>query len=452
MGGLGSLLSGNKAEREAKRQREAQAAAEAAAKAQAIAAQHRDLEIQLMEASGNTLGALAARRADELAAMEASNRGLAEQIYALEDQRTAAEAAARATEDAARAAEDLAQQLATTIRTFADEVQAAAARVDSARLDLAAAYSREQSAINATKSKAQSLADSLGSFLTGLSASNDNSGGYGAARSALLGASNDNIQSAAETFLTAAKSNATDALSYRRDVALVQRTVAAAQAAALTEVSIADQQLSALEASVSGLGIVNMSVMSVREAVVALQNAMSQQEAAQTVLEQKPGFEDWASYGVHYKDVAAEWDRLSKDPALRQWWSSAEDFYKWHYDTSGKTEGRTPYATGGAFMPGGQIVSSPTSFHNSQMAEAGPEAIMPLAWGPGGLGVRIHGGSNDNGSSNQELAALRAQVAALQAQAGRNDAQIIRLLAKIESVLTLVTLGGEAIQVQEVAA
>lgn len=47
-----------------------------------IASGRRQLEIALMEASGDAAGALAARRADELAAMDASLRGLQQQVWA----------------------------------------------------------------------------------------------------------------------------------------------------------------------------------------------------------------------------------------------------------------------------------------------------------------------------------------------------------------------------------
>jgi hypothetical protein len=52
----------------------ADAEAEAARTAEAIATKRRDLEIQLMEATGDAAGALAARRADELAAIDESLR------------------------------------------------------------------------------------------------------------------------------------------------------------------------------------------------------------------------------------------------------------------------------------------------------------------------------------------------------------------------------------------
>ncbi|MDB5420306.1 MAG: uncharacterized protein JWR59_253, partial [Brevundimonas sp.] len=443
IGGIGGFLSGSKAKKEEQARRD-QAEADRLAQ---IAAQHRSMEIQLMEASGDAVGALAARRAEELAAMDPGNRSLAERIYALQDEQAAAEKVAEASRVAADAAKDLADQLAATVRTFADEVQAAAGRVDNARSALSAAYSREQSALTTTRDRFQSLADGLGNYLAGLRTSNGGAASYSAARSSLMGASNDNVQDAAETFLEAAKSSATDALGYRRDVALVQRTVAAAQAAALTEVSIADQQLSALEASVSGLGIVNMSVMSVREAIVALRSAMTEQSAAQTVVEQKPGYTNWSSYLTHYSDISAEWSKLSQDPALRQWWSSAEDFAAWHYKTSGINEGRTPYAAGGIFTNG--IVSQPTSFHNSQMGEAGPEAIMPLVRGPEGLGVRMHGNDNDTAS---EVRALRQELAAALAAITANTGATADNTRSTDSTLLAVSRGRKAFVVKDEAA
>jgi hypothetical protein len=78
--------------------------------------QRRELEIRLMEAQGNAAGALAARRALELAAMDESLRSLQQQIWAAEDAKAvseAAEQAAKAAADAAKAAADAAAKIAT---------------------------------------------------------------------------------------------------------------------------------------------------------------------------------------------------------------------------------------------------------------------------------------------------------------------------------------------------
>ena len=75
----------------------------------------RELEIQLMEAQGDAAGALAARRALELESMDASLRGLQQQVYAAQDAAKANEelAAAQAeVAESAKAAEEAAKALA----------------------------------------------------------------------------------------------------------------------------------------------------------------------------------------------------------------------------------------------------------------------------------------------------------------------------------------------------
>jgi hypothetical protein len=91
---------------------EAQAAQDAAAKIAAIAQERHGLEIRLMEALGDATGALAAKRADEVAAADESNRALLQQIFAAEDAATANQALADAQSAAAQAAEQAAQQAA----------------------------------------------------------------------------------------------------------------------------------------------------------------------------------------------------------------------------------------------------------------------------------------------------------------------------------------------------
>jgi hypothetical protein len=88
--------------------------AEAQERAADLARQRQSLEIQLMEAQGNSAGALAAQRALELAAMDESLRGLQSQIYAAQDAAKAAEELAQAQERAAnlsRQRQDLEIQL-----------------------------------------------------------------------------------------------------------------------------------------------------------------------------------------------------------------------------------------------------------------------------------------------------------------------------------------------------
>ncbi len=86
----------------------AQELATAQAAQAALARQRQDLEIQLMDALGNSTGALAARRELELAGMDESLRALQRQIWAAEDARAASDAA---TEAAKTAAEEQARAL-----------------------------------------------------------------------------------------------------------------------------------------------------------------------------------------------------------------------------------------------------------------------------------------------------------------------------------------------------
>nr|WP_308494298.1 phage tail length tape measure family protein [Duganella lactea] len=78
----------------------------AANKAKEIATKQRALDIQLMEATGDTAGALAAKRADELAGMDESLRATQRAIYAAQD----SAAAYTAMTSAAKAATDAAMQ------------------------------------------------------------------------------------------------------------------------------------------------------------------------------------------------------------------------------------------------------------------------------------------------------------------------------------------------------
>jgi hypothetical protein len=84
-------------------------------------------------------------------------------------------------------------------------------------------------------------------------------------------------------------------------------------------------------------------------------------------------------------------------------WQWVRDLYK-----AGNWADRALYATGAAFLGQG-VYMRPTSFPIGTMAEAGPEAIMPLAQMPGGgLGVRT-AASNDN-SSSAEMRAMRQEL------------------------------------------
>ena len=82
-----------------------QAAAQAAA---AVAQERAGIQQQLWQLEGNT----AAIRAAELAGLDASNRALMEQVFALQDQQAATQAASQAAQEAAQAEQAIAQERA----------------------------------------------------------------------------------------------------------------------------------------------------------------------------------------------------------------------------------------------------------------------------------------------------------------------------------------------------
>lgn len=358
----------------------ATAQAQAADQARALAAQRRSLEIALMEATGDSTGALAARRADEVAALDESLRSIQLAIYAAQDLAAANQAAAEAAAAAAQAAEES----AAAYRKLQDE---AVSRVNDARSNLTSAYEREAEALKGT-------IKTFGDFGASIREFRDNLGGasgstsYAASRAkfqqtaamAQLGNQDalGGLTGASQAFLDAALNNASSAAAYNRDVALVRAALDAAAGTADRTVSVAEQQLAQLDASVSGLIAINESVLSVRDGILALQAAIT----------------DAGRLGV------------------------------------------TQFASGGVF-------TSPTNFRMGsrmgQMAEAGPEAIMPLVSGPNGLGVRASGG-NDNAELVDEIRALRQEVAQLRS-AGDRTATASEKTAK---TLVRVTRDGDA--------
>lgn len=320
---------------------EARRQAEAAAR---IADQRRGLEIALLDATGQTTAALEMRRAAELEAMDESLRDLQRQVWAAQDAAAAQAALARAQEEAARAAEQYRQQLMQN--------------VEEARGRLSQAYQREASELEGVISRFDGFATSLRAFRDSLG-EQAGGGGYEAARAAFnrtLGLARQGdetalggLQGAAQTYLEAARSNATSQEAYLFELARVRRGLTGAIDAAEGQKSVAEQQLDRLKDQVRGLIDLNENVLSVRDAITALHDAM-------------------------------------------------------------RRAGVTAFATGGTFSNG--LVTTPTVAPMALFGEAGPEAIMPLARGPRGLGVRA---VNDN-DDQEELKALREEIALLRAE------------------------------------
>jgi len=89
---------------------------------------------------------------------------------------------------------------------------------------------------------------------------------------------------------------------------------------------------------------------------------------------------------------------------------------------------KSTYADGGVFTNG--IVTKPTLFNNSQMGEAGPEAIMPLTQGPSGLGVRAIGA--DSPELLAEIKKLREEAKAGDLALAKNSTKIAKILSRFD--------------------
>lgn len=218
-----------------------------------IAKQQRSLDIQLLEALGKSEEALAAKRVDELDALDESLRATQRAIYAAQD-------AAKATE-AAKEAE--------TKRSDA---------ITEARDNLRDVYERESGVLQETISKTKDYIASLKTLRDNLMLGDksilDPLGKYREAKRQLEASTPENFSSAAETFLEASQGYYASTEAYAADFNLVQDMIAKGIADGTRQLDIAQTQLAKLDAQVSGLATINKSVMSVQEAVAALANAL----------------------------------------------------------------------------------------------------------------------------------------------------------------------------------
>lgn len=247
--------------------------AEAEAKAASIASTRRDLEIQIMEATGDAVGALAAKREIERAALVATDASLGDLV----DRLYAAQDAAAHLAEATAAVEEVNRRNAEREQTIA-----------SARSALTEAYNRESAALEQTRDRMRQYADSFRAFNRELQFGDMSMASPGVRFSGLMAeaqslasrvklgdtAAWDQWQSVSKDLLDAKMSVATDRLDYQRTLAWVRGVTLDAASVADRQASIADQQLSALKAQVSGLITVNESVLTVAQAIANLHAAM----------------------------------------------------------------------------------------------------------------------------------------------------------------------------------
>jgi hypothetical protein len=395
VGGIKGFFTGKKAEK-AKKAAEAAAYMQAAAAAAQeelnrqlkIANDNRSLELRIMELSGNAVGALAARRKDELAAMDASSRALQENVWAQED---AAEAVAKARDVLSASYEREASALeatADTFRGFAASLRDYYKTLSMAAGSPLATFAQSASAFRSTAALAQG-------------------GDTGA-----LG----ELQSVSDAYLQAAREVAPDARTYGRTLAQVKIAVAASAGAADAQVSVAEQQLSALQASVYGLININNSVVSVRDAITTLTGAMVAASAAASAAPPPSsapapsGAFDPSKYVDNNADLLA---LFNSGTGMARGRSKAE-FGLYHYGRYGQYEPSRigSFATGGSFKVGGY--GAPDS------------QLMQTRLSPGEMVHVTHGDS---------MAALAEAVRRLEGTVMAGDAAIATNTRQVASLL-----------------
>lgn len=428
VGGIAGFIGGSSAKKKAKEEAEAQRAAAAAQRAADILNQRRQIELNIIELSGDAVATLAAQRAKEMEGIDESNLALARQMYDLQDaKRRKDEKEAlelRVMEALGDSTGILAIRRAAELKaidatnralleyTFLQEDLAV--KVADARAVLTEAYQREASALQATKDRFTALAGTIRDFIDGLSKSAGGAASYAIARRNFLSTASSAatgnpdamgaLPGLAQTFLDASRTSARTQLEYNRDIAVVKNALKAAEASAMHEAAAADQQLEALNASVAGLIAINSSVISVHDAIIGLNAALAAQAAAVTAFAAQQaatppatpapysGGPNWESYLAKHPDVMAEYvsestrDEKSKAYLASLGISSATQFAQWHWNTFGKAAGWENFATGGSFTVGGT---------------GGPDSqnFGPINLSPGEVVNVRKGGDNDNGMS-----------------------------------------------------
>lgn len=452
VGGIVGWITGGKAKKAAREEEMRRKAEAEAARVLEIANAKRNLELQIMELSGDTAGALAKAREYELAAMDSSLRALAEQVYALQDAKKAAEDRAaieiRMMEAVGNASGALAARRAAELKSMDAASQAllrqvfAQEDVNTARDAVTEAYERESSALQQTIDKFKAFSDGLKRFrdslYSGPAAMLSPEDQYLSARSAFdatsaLAAGGDegaiaDLESVSQAYLDASKDYYASSKEYFADLERVRGAVTATQGYAAAQVSAAQAQLDMMRAEVEATVGVRDAVLSLRDALAAYQSAIvAQIEAAKvaatpttptTPAARQP---DWGSYLISNPDVMAEYTRNAGSTKGAAYLAqlgigSAQAFAEWHYNNYGKTEGRVPFADGGQFTVGG-------------MGGTDSQAFGPIKLTPGEVvNVRRPGDiANDNREVVSELRGLRQEMAQVRKELEADKTQRVAL-------------------------
>ncbi|MDP1599023.1 phage tail length tape measure family protein [Phenylobacterium sp.] len=446
---LSGILGDQKAKKRAKLEQEARDMENARAAALEEANRQAELQLRILELSGDEIGALTKRREAELATLKGASRALAEYVHALEDWVKAVDLA----KDAVSKAQD---DLRAAYEAEKDRLNAVIASVETARDRLRDAYQRERGAIEGTISSVRSLVETFADFrkeLDMMAVANDPSRQYRYAQRQFASATNDNFVERGRAFAEASQSASATELDFQRDLAAVRRRTDEAAKTAQTQLTAAEKQLLALDnlmspllgandnlltideairglltaeqeaalaaeelvrldAQVGALIAINSSVLSVVQAVNNLQGALGALAAAQA---SKPseGASGQGSQAVGltgYVDKNADLAALYASGSGMAAGRTKEQFAQYHWERYGQAEGRTytAFARGGDHTGGLRLVGE----EGPELEATGPSRIFSARQTAQMLG-------GDNSEVVAELRSLREEVAALRKEAAK---------------------------------
>lgn len=429
-------------------------------KAREIADQRKQFEIEIMELTGNTAGALAAQRAIELAALDASLRPLQQRIWALQD-------VAKAEETAKESAKESAN---TAFETAKDNLQKA---FDAEKDRLTELYETELELLNTKLSDAQSVVSDLADSVNMLADARkkmtleDESYQrmqYTIARQqlaqVLAAARNGDISGVKDMsesldILTGQGKEAyADSVDYQRDFWVVSNSIGslekytndhlteAEQAVELAEEQIKllktnhDAQMSALDAQLNALLGINTSILSLADAIrqfetakeaVRKLNPVTPTTPTTPVAPTAPTTPQYATTPGGYQYLTSI--PLTITPAALDTLIVQSNANAAAYRASAATN---PAANAAAIAAaGGTVRRYATGGITSGISiagEAGPEAVVPL---PDGRTIPVRmTGYADNAELVAEIRAMRVELKAAQTQIAKNTLKTAKYIER----------------------
>lgn len=478
---LNSVLSNQAAKKRAKQEQEARDIQNARQAAQEQANKRAELELRILELSGDEVGALTKKREAEIAVLDASNRALQQYVYALEDWE---EAVGKAKSAVSKAEDDLRD----AYNAEKQRLESIVGGVLTARDRLNDAYQRERAAIEKTADSVRSLIEQLADFrseIDMMSAANDPTGQYGYAERQFATATNDNLIERGRAFANASQSASATDLDFQRDLAAVRRRTDEASKTATEQLTTAERQLQALDAMVAPLLAVNDNLLSVEQAIQALATAemeaaiateelarldaqvgalitintsvltvaqaIANLEGAIASLAAAEAAKPTNNPGSGYQAVGYE-GYVDRNSDLAALYASGEgmargrskaEFGAYHWERYGQAESRAyrPFARGGDHLGGLRLVGE----EGPELEATGPSRIFSARQ----TAEMLRG---DNSDLQQELRAIRQELAALRKERAEDARQIKQNTKDVSTAMAKVTQGGDKVRVTEVAA